>query len=638
MDTRNERGSALIVCMLVMVILTLLGLSFLVMADTENRIAQNEIRAAQSLYVAESGVHMVKRWFDRPFSNRNVRNPTFGGEVDRTLRLIETDGNPATPPVPQDGGAYPRYKQGIDFDSDGNDDLFEKPYRGGMAHTLMGTADGPDIRIQESASTQAATFLADLSYDLFVDYPGNGIQARITQIDIYGPPYLQIGAAWVRYGMGTVKVTARTYQIVNGVEHVLSQQAATAVINEMPYPGPYGPLHSCANLSWNGDFNVHWGAASAIGESTLANNHDSIPVSWPRVPPPGERVDALWAADWTNYMAAVDGEEIEDPWFRYLSGGPLDPSPGGFLFTAPAAQRGDDQPWAFDWTHPNPVGDGHWPNHENNPDDGSHSNVFQNQAMVTCPEFDYEIWKGIATAGGSDVYYYTWDNGTSFKENGMGAARTFQAITDNREGLYFFDTVDGVAPYDDDGNGTPDNLTPLIRLQGGNWGARGFIYLNALTFQTHGLSGRAATFNAPGEPYNDTDSDGQWDPGEPYINLVYPTSLGDPFVIDTTDTFGGAVTRNDRGPDVSSTAVTVGYSLQQRPFRSHRQRYVLRQRYRQVRRRGTVPGGRHPGPVLGRVDYPELASGRLGYAPGDDHEMGEPVTAQFRSQGECYQT
>ncbi len=556
----DERGSALIISIIVMVILTLLGISFLLMADTENQIAQNELRSAQALQAAESGVRMVKRWFDSPFSSLNVSNPTLGGEIDLTQRLIETDGDPATAAVAQDGSStYPRYKQGVDLDGDGSDDLFQKPYRGSEFHALMGTEGGPDMRIRETDSTQAANFLAALSTDLFGAYPGDGVSARITQIDIYGPPYIDIAGVWTRYGMATVTVIARMYQTVGGAEQVLAERMVKAVINEMPYPGPYGPLHSCDNLSWNGDFTVKWGPSSATGEAALTNSHLGVPVSWPRVPPPGPRVDGLWTADWANYMAAVDGEEIEDPWFRFYSGGPLDPSAGGFLFSAPAAQQGDDQPFAFDWVFPNAVGDGHWPNHNHEPgDDGSHSNVFQNQPMVTCPDFNYEIWKAIVTSGGSDVHYYVWDNGTSFKENGIGAAQTFQALTDNHEGLFFFDTVDGVAPYDNDGNGTPDNLTPTISITAGTWGVRGFIYLNALTFQTRGASGRAVTFNAPGEPYDDTDVNGQWDAGEPYINLTYPTVMGNPFIIDTTDMYGGAVMRNDRGPDIASTASLWG--------------------------------------------------------------------------------
>ena len=43
--------------------------------------------------------------------------------------------------------------------------------------------------------------------------------------------------------------------------------------------------------------------------------------------------------------------------------------------------------------------------------------------------FDYETWKTIATSGGENVHYYTWSNGSSFQENGIGTAATFESIT-----------------------------------------------------------------------------------------------------------------------------------------------------------------------------------------------------------------
>ena len=43
----GERGSAMVLAILVTVIMTLLGVSFLMMAQTENRIAENEKRRAR---------------------------------------------------------------------------------------------------------------------------------------------------------------------------------------------------------------------------------------------------------------------------------------------------------------------------------------------------------------------------------------------------------------------------------------------------------------------------------------------------------------------------------------------------------------------------------------------------------------
>ncbi len=559
-----ERGSAMILTVLIMVVLTLLGVAYLLLGETENRIAENERRGAQALYAAESGVRMVKRWFDQPLAASNLDNPS-PSVVDRTLRLIDADGDPATSPVAADGSAgKPYYKQGVDRNGDNLDDLFDKPYRDSLTDTFLGTEDGPDLRIDESGSAAARTFLQNLSAALFGDYPaaGTGVRARLARIDVYAPPYIQVGGAWTRYGIATVKVIARIYKThSDGSEVVLGERMVKAVFNETPYPGPYGPLHSCDNLSFNGDLTVHWGVTTAVSNTDLTNNHQKVAASLPRVEPPSTRVDMLWGydagagsdANFLAYKAAIEGEKIEDPWLRVISGSALAGAPNG-----------NTQPYPFTWTPGNPLDDGHWPNHDNNPDDGSHSNQFQNMPLVTCPDFDYEVWKAIATSGGSNVHYYVWDNGSSFKENGVGTARTFREITDSQSGLFFFDTKDGLAPYDNDGDGEYDNLTPKITIQGGTWGVKGFIYLNASDFQTKGVAGRPATYRAPGEPFLDKDQDGTWDAGEPWINLQYPNGLDGDFVADADDTLqddggnAGPVVRNTQGPPIDDEATIWG--------------------------------------------------------------------------------
>src|SRR5262245_62343455 len=129
-DKRSgERGSAMILAVLVMVMLTLLGISFLLMAATENRIAENERLGLQALYFGESGVRVVKRWFDYPASANNLINPPLN-VIDRSLRWIDDDGDPATAPTTNDGvanGPLCRFKQEWDPDADGLDDVFEKP-------------------------------------------------------------------------------------------------------------------------------------------------------------------------------------------------------------------------------------------------------------------------------------------------------------------------------------------------------------------------------------------------------------------------------------------------------------------------------------------------------------------------------
>ena len=140
----GERGSALVLAVLVMAILTLLGLSYLLMADTENKIAENERLSAQALYFGEGVTREVKRWFDRPpystAGGANLSRPTVD-VMKRDQRIIDVDGPGPTPPVAADGTTTnPYYKVGVDRDSDGSDDIFDKPYRAKLADMFVAEA------------------------------------------------------------------------------------------------------------------------------------------------------------------------------------------------------------------------------------------------------------------------------------------------------------------------------------------------------------------------------------------------------------------------------------------------------------------------------------------------------------------
>src|SRR6266850_3776145 len=105
------RGSALMVTVLMMATVTMLGLGFLIMADTELMIASSDRDNEQLVHTAESGLRMVKAWFDQPVTGNpsvssqvlhkflatyDMRNPAL---VDRTKRFFDHDGDANTPMV-----------------------------------------------------------------------------------------------------------------------------------------------------------------------------------------------------------------------------------------------------------------------------------------------------------------------------------------------------------------------------------------------------------------------------------------------------------------------------------------------------------------------------------------------------------
>jgi len=540
-EPRSERGSAMVISVLVTAILSLLGISYLLMADTENRIAENEKLSAQALYFGEGTIREVKRWFDRPpyvtgYTKNLVRPLTT--TIDRTQRIIDTDGDGPNPAAAADGTlAKPYYKVGVDADLDGNDDIFDKPYRTGLADMLVGTEDGPDIVIDRAAGGATAAFLDGIGAKMAPNFPSvNGLVARVKRIDIYEPPYLDTAGGWARYGMATVKATVEIIRTGAG-SAVVASRVVKAVLNETPYPGPFGPLHSCQDLNWNGAFQVHWGVSTAVTDADPKSKKmpDSVPRS-PTVVSPA--IDLLngWDkpaqdATWNALKASLEANKpIEDPWFRFLVGG-VDKDYKTVMTQQIIA--------------PTLVADGSNQYHRLDP-------------LVGCPEFDYQSFKDIAQSGGSDVHYYSWDNGASFAENRTGAVTTMRALTDNKTGLFFFDTMDGKAP-----NGAGTNLTPEISLAGGTYGARGMLYLNTSNFETNGLGGRAIDMLWPGEPFRDSNQNGKYDTGEDYINLNYAAiSTTDPHAIPrglAADTFGGSVTYNKYGPAITGqTAVVWG--------------------------------------------------------------------------------
>jgi hypothetical protein len=72
----GERGSVLLISLLLLTVLSLVGGTFLILSNTEGRIATNQGLAAQALYVAESGAHTAYR----EFAASNFRGRTHNGD------------------------------------------------------------------------------------------------------------------------------------------------------------------------------------------------------------------------------------------------------------------------------------------------------------------------------------------------------------------------------------------------------------------------------------------------------------------------------------------------------------------------------------------------------------------------------
>ncbi|MBI4169555.1 MAG: hypothetical protein HY510_06430 [Acidobacteria bacterium] len=502
---RQERGSALVIATLITVILCLPGISCLMMAQTENTIAENERNAAMALYVAEAGARLAVNWFNDP-SSTGYLVPTTA-QVDRTKRLLDHDGNPATARVLAAAGdaAKPLYKDAALTSSP----VFDRPYRSALADTFFGiqtgtdpdptfAASGPDLIVNDA-------HLATINDALFPSFPGPNLRARIARIEIYGPPVVNAGGVPTRMGIATVRVVGGVFMYPGTAdERQIATRVVKAVVNEIPVPGPVGPLQSCNDLGYSGSFEVHWGTGSSQASATLPNSMDtkiSSGMPYAANDPFSYISGATTLASWA---AARNGVAIDDPWFKYVAGGPLT---GGY--NPSMVNPGDPQPWP--WASATPT-------------DQDHSNIFQNTPM-NCPTFDYALWKSIAQSGNRGHYYYKWDSGTSFKLDGVGTAVSFINATGGRTGIFFFDTTTSSVPFGtwtDPQGTTPGttNLTPAISIGSADgWlGAQGFIFLNARSFATTGAGGMGSTrwIIPPGEPGD----------GSGFVNFNYPTAAG----------------------------------------------------------------------------------------------------------------
>src|SRR6185503_3454934 len=323
---KDEKGSALNIAVLVTVILALLGLSYLMMAQTESTIAENERNAATALYVAEAGARLAINWFNDPTTATGYLVPTTG-QIDRTQRVLDHDNNTATARVQAVAAdaTKPLYKDATVTPSA----IFDRPYRSALGDTFLGVETGTDAGFPTAGPdvVVSSAHLTTINTALFPNFPSATLRARISRIEFYAPPIVSIGGAATRMGIATVKVTAGVF-IYPGTadERQVATRVVKAVVNELPMPGPGGPLQSCANLVYNGNFQIHWGTGSAIGSADLgltagnATNKASTGMPYAMNDPgtyaAGADSLATWAANHNN-------QNIDDPWFKFIAGGNL---------------------------------------------------------------------------------------------------------------------------------------------------------------------------------------------------------------------------------------------------------------------------------------------------------------------------
>lgn len=249
----RDRGSALLVSLMVMVGLSLLGLGFVAISETENAISANERNKTQTTAVAEAGAKAVVQWFQDPdtFNARNIL-PDNDEANFKTQRVVN---------------AYTGYYKPSGL-------LFNTPFGPREQDMFFGDEDHADVLIVRGRNTASDDFLDDFNASMFYDdTSGNTAQAArvlVTAIRVYAPPNVGgnlINGFWVagqRYGVATVAVTAEKR---NEAGAVIAQSVCRLVVAPFPLPGPSGAIQAIGGIDTNGAYEVHWGSVESEQET-----------------------------------------------------------------------------------------------------------------------------------------------------------------------------------------------------------------------------------------------------------------------------------------------------------------------------------------------------------------------------------
>jgi hypothetical protein len=276
--SRFEKGSALLVSLMIMVGLSLLGLGFVAMSETESSIATNEMNYVQAQSAAEIGAKTVIEMFqDASWANRNAMLPKNDNDF-KTVRTVSG----------ASGSTTDTYKENSSML------LFDTPFKGPDIDKFYGDINSADVWINDNvrggspgANSKAKTYLDNLSAIIFPAAQGNE-KLRISDIRVYAPPVLngtKVGGQtpdngtgfWVgenRYGVATIRVTAQ--KLVSG--KVRAERSVKAVIAETPFPTVDGAIETSGSLVGSGSFQVFWG--KVLSEKDLDLKRPAVGLPW----------------------------------------------------------------------------------------------------------------------------------------------------------------------------------------------------------------------------------------------------------------------------------------------------------------------------------------------------------------------
>ena len=378
----EEKGFALVIAILIMVLLTVIGLGILAVTDIESKISDNYRSHTQALYIAESGIERVISYFNSPASFADVSG-TYSGytvssisDAQRFFARRRVIGN-----IPSFFNTY-GLSQFEDTDDNGVIDSPPHDY------------SNPVLKYNRDTSTAQKDFLESIS-------PNASDQSYIYELTVFAP-LPGTGA------VATVRVTAKVRNASRTVEQILM-------------PGPIiaftSGLASGAGASWNGNsLSIHWG--SVMIQGAIANISNPIQANPARTV--GADIDA------GQYTGAND----EDRWLRVFANGVyLQISDGGS--SPPYDEPTYDE--ILDVLDEQNV----------QPYETAHNNLFHNQS-ITIDTWNYVEAKIVAQRYGT--YYTTDAAGNLYLDGKGSPLDFKSITDTKSCGIVFVDTTDQLPP------------------------------------------------------------------------------------------------------------------------------------------------------------------------------------------------
>ncbi len=521
---RFDRGSAMLITLMVIVGLSLLGLGFVAISETESAISVNQRNSLQTQAAAEAGARAVADWFNAPkwAQTEGIMPPndTAHQATILTTRILN-------------GSSVGKYKVGSV-----NPRFCDRPFKTAIVDRLYGDEQHADIIINDTVDphTTGTSELDKLNIDLFGTWDAR-IAPVIREIRIYAPPMSNATntagfyTGGSRYGVATIAVTA--YRQVKNVG-TISQHTTRIVVGEFPLPVPNGPIQSRGNMSFNGSFTVSWGMEASNTNLTPNKSPKTLPWANPWELPHFERgyewqtggtqvpagtsanPIAMWpivagsSLDSIDWFSELVGKTYDDPWFGSRAIGTISGVGTGSCTGATPitvypcgtyVQSANDTDPAYASFQ------------------GQTMNNYPTQQLVTFPSIQYTFYKQIAQQGNGlrGLYYFSYNTSDGLfylqgRSDGHPMVYWVNTTTGGANlgaGLYFFDTMTGSNPQNSNGSVNTAILTPAEAWKSSNLGspflAQGFIYANASIWGSQGAGSSAPLkgYQMPGEPFRD---------------------------------------------------------------------------------------------------------------------------------------